>query len=226
LTIPGHVTVPPEYRDRYRVVEEIVEVGGTRFAIARPRDAEALINEEDFARDERLPYWAELWPSALALGAHVLAMDGHGRSAVELGCGVGLVSTCAGRAGFHVTATDYYDDALVFCAANAIANTGIPCTTRLADWRSLPDDLGTFDTILAADVLYERPYGPLVARAIGSLLAPHGTAWVADPGRVGVEPFLKEAASIGLAPRVHQPRQVTAFARSHDITLIELTVSA
>ena len=32
--------------------------------VARPRSAEDLIDEDDYARDERLPYWAELWPSA------------------------------------------------------------------------------------------------------------------------------------------------------------------
>ena len=35
--------------------------------LASPRSAEELINEADFARDERLPYWADVWPSAIAM---------------------------------------------------------------------------------------------------------------------------------------------------------------
>ena len=45
-----------------------VAVGPVVLSILRPRSAEDLIDEVDYARDERLPYWAELWPSALVLG--------------------------------------------------------------------------------------------------------------------------------------------------------------
>ena len=49
------------------LVEEVVGVAGRDLVLLRPRDAEALLSEEEFSRDEFLPYWAELWPSATAL---------------------------------------------------------------------------------------------------------------------------------------------------------------
>ena len=46
-----------------------VEVAGLVLELLRPRAPEELLDEEAFANDEFLPYWAELWPSALALAA-------------------------------------------------------------------------------------------------------------------------------------------------------------
>ncbi len=220
---PTAPTLPADVRRRFKVTQRDVQVGTTTFRIVHPADADALISEEDFARDERLPYWAELWPSAVALGEHVMEQAAGGRSAIELGCGVGLVSLCAARAGFDVTAADYYEDALVFCRSNVAGNGGHLRGTRHLDWRSLPGDIGSYAVVLAADVLYERAYGPLVAQAVHRLLAPGGVAWLADPGRVAVEPFLEEAKRLGLRLGASTRRQAGLSGRTHDITVFELS---
>src|SRR5205085_7908035 len=72
--------------------------------LQRPRDPEALLSEEEFARDEFLPYWAELWPSALELAAVVEARELRGMRVLELGCGLGVPSLVAARAGALVLA--------------------------------------------------------------------------------------------------------------------------
>ena len=185
-------------RRRFRVAETKIEIGDTALTMLHPANPEDLIDEEEFELDERLPYWADVWPSARVLGAEVLQMTGDGRTLLELGCGSGLVAACAALAGFAVTATDYYEAALEFTAVNTHANAGVHIATRLIDWRNLPDDLGRYDVVLASDVLYERPYGPLVAQAIARTLAPRGSAVLADPGRVAMEEFLAEARRAGL----------------------------
>ena len=83
-------------RRRFRVVESEVSVAGRTLAVLHPESAEDLIDEQDFALDERLPYWAELWPSARVLADRVAATVGRGRSLLELGCGAGLVATSSG----------------------------------------------------------------------------------------------------------------------------------
>ena len=84
--------------------------------------AEDLIDEDDYARDERLPYWAELWPSA-----HVLAERLGGR---DPPAGAGWSSWAAASAcrrssppsaGPTSLATDWYPEALAFARANAAA---------------------------------------------------------------------------------------------------------
>ena len=57
--------------------------------ITKIADLEVLLEEVDpvtFAEDERLPYWAELWPSSVAL-AHYAAqcLDVSGRQVLETG---------------------------------------------------------------------------------------------------------------------------------------------
>jgi predicted nicotinamide N-methyase len=185
-------------RRRFVVETVAVPLPGGPVELLKPRSAEELISEDDFLKDERLPYWAELWPSARIFAAHLAGTPGVGRSLLELGCGLGLVTIAALRAGYAVTATDYYDDALLFTRANALAATGREPATRLVDWRSLPADLGRFERVVATDVLYERPYAALVAAAIARTLARRGTAIVADPGRVAAESFLAHAAVHGL----------------------------
>jgi hypothetical protein len=47
-------------------------------------------------------------------------------------------------------------------------------------------------------VLYERPYGALVARAVDITLKRGGVAIIADPGRIAAEEFMRDAAERGL----------------------------
>jgi predicted nicotinamide N-methyase len=184
-----------------RIVTETVSIAGRQFQLRRPESADALfdlITEQEFADDQRLPYWADIWPSARVLAERAIAMHGEGRRLLELGCGVGLVSLAAGEAGFSVLATDYYGEALDFAAANARLNDVSDIATRLIDWRNYPDDLGLFDVILAADVLYERPNAPLVAAALARSLSADGIALVSDPGRRAAEHFPADCRDFGL----------------------------
>ena len=183
---------------RFRTVESTIDVGGRAVALTHPASAEDLIDEAEFERDERMPYWAEIWPSARVLAAHVARLNGVGRSLLELGCGAGLVATAATLAGFRVCATDYYEDALLFAELNVRTHTGRTLETRLVDWRRLPTNLGRYDYVIGSDVLYERSYGALVARAIDVTLAQGGEAVIADPGRVSADEFIRDAAKRGL----------------------------
>lgn len=195
-----------ELTRRFRTVESSLLVGGRRLTLLHPASAEDLIDERDFERDERLPYWADIWPSARTLADHVATLRGAGRTLLELGCGAGLVATSAVLAGFRICATDYYEDALRFTALNVAAHSGALPETRLVDWRALPHDLGRFDYVVGSDVLYERAYGKLVARAIDITLARGGEAIIADPGRIAAADFVRDGAMRGL--RIVEHRQV------------------
>lgn len=183
---------------RFRTTETRLCIAGHDLRLLHPASAEDLISEADFERDERLPYWADIWPSARVLAGHISQLPGTGRALLELGCGAGLVATMAALTGFEVCATDYYDDALRFTRLNVAQNTGEALRTRLVDWRQLPTDLGRFDLVVGSDVLYERPYGKLVARAIDVTLKRDGEAIIADPGRIAAEEFMRDARERGL----------------------------
>jgi len=207
-----------------RFVLATTEIGTV--ALERPRSADELINEVDFEKDERLPYWADVWPSSTALSAIVAALDGRGKRALELGCGLGLVTTAALRAGFDVLATDYYEDALLFARRNGLRNTGREPSTRMVDWRGFPADIGTFDLLLASDVLYEREYASLVADAIARSLAPGGVALVADPGRAALLTFITACEQRGCTTAVRARVPWEEGAARQTITVHEIHAPA
>jgi 2-polyprenyl-3-methyl-5-hydroxy-6-metoxy-1,4-benzoquinol methylase len=103
------------------------------------------------------------------------------------------------RAGFVVTATDYYADALRFARANAWRNDRRELRTMLVDWRAMPEEIGRYDVVVAADVLYEMRYAELIAGAIFASLEDDGTAIIADPGRIAVSQFLEACADARLS---------------------------
>lgn len=185
-------------RRRFRVAESAIPLGEREVDLLHPASADELISEEDYIRDERLPYWAEPWPSGLVLAGVLATLEGNGLRLLELGCGAGLVATAAALAGFTVTATDYYDDALGFAWLNVWRTTGRSIDTRMVDWRAMPDDLAGFDVVIASDVLYEKPYAALVAAAIARTLAKTGVAIVADPGRIAAPAFVEQLGVEGL----------------------------
>ena len=209
-------------RRRFRVTESRVEIGGRSINVLHPASAEDLIDEADFARDERLPYWAELWPSAKVLAERMFREDGTHRTLIELGCGSGLVATCASLAGFEVAASDYYDDATRFARVNAWRNGAEVPSTLLLDWRALAEVGDRFDVVTASDVLYERAYGQLVAGAIATLLAPEGTALIADPGRVARDDFLRALPALGLVLRRRGEMPFADGSIRQTITIFEL----
>ena len=112
---------------------EPVALAGRELAVLRPRDSEALLDEEAFEREEFLPYWAELWPSGLALARHLASLPLRGRAVLELGCGLALPSLAAALGG--VLAGSLYDvsvTALVVVTA-ALQGLAVVVLAVLAD---------------------------------------------------------------------------------------------
>jgi predicted nicotinamide N-methyase len=163
-------------------------VGGVELDLLRPAMPDALISEEAFAEDEFLPYWAELWPAALAL-AEALP-DVAGLRVVELGCGLGVPSLVAAARGACVTAVDWAEDAVALLRENAARN-GLVLRVERRDWREPWDE--RFDLALAADVLYERRNVEPVLERLREL-AP--VALVGLAGRPYEDAFLRAAGTV------------------------------
>jgi predicted nicotinamide N-methyase len=175
------------------LVEEVVPIAGRDLRLLRPRDAEALLDEEAFDREEFLPYWAELWPSSLALARTIAGRALRGARTLELGCGLGLPSIAAALAGGRVLATDWSAEAVAMTAANAERNDAT-LETLVCSWTE-PEPLlarAPWDLVLASDVLYEARNGDVLLELLPRL-GPE--VWLADPGRTTAEPFLEAVAT-------------------------------
>ena len=196
---PHWLQLEASLRARFDVVSASVPFGEHNYEFLRPRSADDLISEEDFDVDGRLPYWPEVWPSARILASRISRTSGHGKRLLELGCGLGFPSLIAAQSGFEVVATDYYAEALDFLCLNAARQGLLVPTTRVVDWREFPADLGTFDVVLAADVLYEKPMCGLIADAIRRSLNPQGQAFISDPCRLLAAGFPEACSGRGLS---------------------------
>ena len=155
------------------LVEHVVAMEGRDLRLLAPRDTEALLDEEAFEHEEFLPYWAELWPSAVAL-ARLLARR-----------------PLTGR---RVLATDWSPESVAMTARNAARNNA-PVETAVFRWDAAPETLGPpRPLVLASDVLYEPRNVGLLLALLPRVTAPGGEVWLSDPGRAPAARFLAAAA--------------------------------
>ena len=174
-------------------IEEVLAFDGMDVVIHRPPDpfAEGLIDMDMYDAHGELPYWAELWPSAIALARTLRARPLHGRRVLELGCGLALPSIVAALDGAKVTATDLQPDALEAARLNAEAND-VELELLTLDWRE-PEAVSSrapFDLVLGADVLYEAHMVDTLLAVLVTLRSP---VLLADQGRTPGEPFFERA---------------------------------
>jgi predicted nicotinamide N-methyase len=194
------------HRRGYETVSQIVQLPGVTLPFLRIADADRVLDqvaaEEDrlekisgrrIGSDQlRLPYWAELWDSALAI-SQILCRGGWGQSVenvsvLDLGCGMGLTGTVAARLGLNVLFADLEPDALLFAQLNSLPDAA-RIRLRQLDWRK--DRLDeTFDLIIGADILYERKQWDYLEPFWRAHLKPDGQVLLGEPGRQTGDLFL------------------------------------
>jgi predicted nicotinamide N-methyase len=197
---------------RYDVKTEQITFGGQTLSLIAVRDTNKLLDAIDpatFAEDERLPYWADLWPSSVELARSCLQdLRLEGLRVLELGCGLGLAGIAAALAGAEVTLTDYEDDALLFSRWNALTNLDPPVfrsrvALRRLDWRK-PQGSEQYDVVIGSDIVYERRNVVPLLQLLDNVLAPDGYALLTDPGRQTGREFIGEAARHGFTVETTQ----------------------
>ncbi len=163
---------------------------GMAFAVMVPESIDALLDSAADDPEDNLPYWAEVWPSGVALAAEILRNPAavHGLPVLELGCGAGITAAAAMMAGAHLVATDYSPHSLNLTALTCLqADHPLP-DLRQVNWRAADADLfqqngEPWPLVLAGDVLYEdRDIEPVLA-VFNRIVAPAGEVWLAEPGR-------------------------------------------
>lgn len=202
---------------RYAVLTEQIQTGPFQVQFTRIADPEVVLEEaareEDRlektsgirkeSRELHLPYWAELWDSALGLStflAEQWAHCGRGESAVarlarqaslgerpssirvlDLGCGMGLTGTVAAKLGTSVLFADLEAPALLFARLNSLP-FGRRCRSRRLNWETDRLEEG-FDLILGADIVYDRIQWTALEVFLQAHLAPGGAVLIGEPGR-------------------------------------------
>jgi SAM-dependent methyltransferase len=176
-------------------IEDQFTVSDSTIKYFRPENPSAILDamtDEEYEKDKFLPYWAEVWPSVHALVRYLSARSISDRQHIcEIGCGLALASSFLAQKNHHLTAID------ISPAACAYANRNIRLQSALGnalccDWRRSPFK-GTFDIIIASDVLYEPRWIEPVLSFVKNTLSASGRAIIADPKRASWEQFKVQA---------------------------------
>jgi predicted nicotinamide N-methyase len=156
-------------------------------------------DDSEEVQDERIPYWSDLWPSAVALSLY-MAESGivtPATSVIEIGCGLGLPGVVAGMLGARdVLFTDYLEEPLEYARRNWELNCAHPARYRRLDWRE-PDPALAADVVLASDIAYETRFFPYLPHAFKTLCKPGGCILFSEPGREVAQAFLDLLPSLG-----------------------------
>jgi predicted nicotinamide N-methyase len=175
--------LPAQYQTETREIES----PGRSVSLVTVKNPDSLLDKD--VPIVRVPYWAALWPSALALATHLAHRNFRGAPVLELGCGMGLTTISLARAGAVPLAIDYDPDALGFARHNLARDGGHGYFARM-DWGQLAISQA-FPYIVAADVLYERAQLSKISKLLVRYLSHGGEAIIAEPGREVAKEFFK-----------------------------------
>lgn len=180
-------------------------IGDQTIRLTRPVDPDLFLDDAGVHRanekNDYMPYWAFLWPSALKMAAAVLQPDWPvGTSVLELGAGIGLVGLASMLRGDKVTFSDYDVTALHLCRFNARLNGLSDPELLPLDWREIP--ARKFPVLIGCEVTYDaKLHGPLLD-LIDVMLESDGICWLGDPGRYQGQFFYEQAVARGFRVRV------------------------
>ncbi len=166
------------------------------------------IYEPENTKEEELlldlcPYFGVVWPSARALSVYMSERKSQfsKKKGIEVGCGLGLASIVAAKIGAAVIATDFHPDVGEWVQKNSQLNQ---VRVDYARWnwtelKSVPSaiELGSYDFVLASDVLYESRHPEDLATALARLVNPKGSIYLSDPGRSYLDRALQALENLG-----------------------------
>jgi len=135
----------------------------------------------------------------VALSRHLNSLHSCAKKrTIELGCGLGLAGITAGLSGAKILFTDYVSEALHLAAENCQLNHLKEDQTdfQVLDWET-PHEVGQFDLILGAEIVYDYFFHGSLISLIDRILAPDGVLILADRKRLVVSRFLGRMIEAG-----------------------------
>lgn len=198
----------------YQTEELALNIAGIPIKILQITNVDDLYEEliakgetHEDVKDERIPYWAELWPAAIGLSQYLIEFDiiKEIKNVIEIGCGLGLPGIIAGKLGANVIFTDYLEEALHFTKQNWELNSppksppreGLPQVSfKTMDWRN-PDPALAADLVLASDICYEKRFFQYLPNAFKTLCKKNGSIIISDPSRDVAQDFFKDITKQG-----------------------------
>jgi len=150
------------------------------------------VYEQLLAKDAAtsFPFWAKIWPSAIALSSFLQAEPDwiEGKRVLELGAGIGLPSFSMVPHAAEMIISDHATEAVKLIEKN-IQYLGLHHVNAMClDWNHFPEDIEA-EIVLLSDINYAPDqFGPLLA-LIRKFLEQGTTIILSTPQRISITPF-------------------------------------
>jgi predicted nicotinamide N-methyase len=142
------------------------------------------------------PYWAKVWPSAIALH-NVLQKHPsliRDKMVLELGAGIGLPSLLMADITKSITISDYNSEAVELLRKN-IAHLQLQNVQAMQlDWNTIPENI-TAEVVILSDVNYDPTQFETLTKLIEKFIHQGCTIILSTPQRIMASPFVLELAS-------------------------------
>ncbi|MBC7935743.1 MAG: hypothetical protein H7Y86_10375 [Rhizobacter sp.] len=140
-----------------------------------------------------MPYWAKLWPSAIALCRFIAARQPlfYNRKVMELAAGLGLPSILAAKFSASVICSDYVKEAVELQQASVKQNGLQNVSCECIDWREIHRDLDA-GIILLSDINYDPAQFEILYELLLRLLDKGAIVILSTPQRIIGKPFIEK----------------------------------
>ena len=172
---------------------ELTQISAEKAIYVPVYDAVKAIYTDLLAMDPAspFPYWAKVWPSAIAL---VKVLQKHpslirDKTVLELGAGIGLPSLLMANEAKTIQVSDYDSEAVELLRKN-IAHLQLHNVQALQmDWNNLPENIDP-EVIILSDVNYDPTQFESLTKLIQKFIHQGCTIILSTPQRIIANPFV------------------------------------
>lgn len=152
----------------------------------------SLPDNSELLKDERIPYWAELWHSAIGLSTFLNENNAilQNKIVLEIACGLGFPSVVASFFAKSVIISDYMKDALNVATLNMQLNNVENFSSLLIDWRNFSVKNVDFDFLICSDIVYEKRSYNHVLQLFSNAINENKKIIFAEPNRMQSKDFI------------------------------------
>jgi methyltransferase-like protein 23 len=168
------------------------------------------------------PYWAQVWPSALALSEFITTNPFwvKDKKVLELAAGLGLPGLIAARYAAQVCISDYLP-AAVAVQEKTVAHLQLKnVSCCLLNWNRLPTEL-TAEVVLLSDINYDPASFDKLFEVIQDLLQKGATILLSTPQRLMAKPFAERLLPFCLQ---QEEIQVPSFSTMASVLVLQKKV--
>ena len=181
---------------------QLTQIGAKKAIYIPTYEAVKTIYADLLAMDPAtpFPYWAKVWPSAIAL---VKVLQKHpslikDKTVLELGAGIGFSSLMMADITKSIIISDYDSEAVELLRKN-IAHLQLQNVQALKlDWNDLPENIDP-EVIILSDVNYDPTQFKTLTKLIQKFIHQGCTIILSTPQRIMASPFVLALSELIIA---------------------------